>query len=99
MTSEIKFIGGKYYALLNNVYLGKSTHKEGAENLISSCLNALENDNRIKYLEKRIRKIRNNVFNYENAGRNLEKVKGEILIRRKRHQFINLEKLKRAINN
>ncbi len=97
MKEKISVQNGKYYAYLNNVCVGNSTDRGAAKNLIKYCLKALDQEKRIAYLEKRIRKIRNKVFNFENAGVNLEKVKQELLSLRARHFLIDLKKLKVAL--
>jgi len=97
MIAEIKIQNNKFAAFLNGVYLGISTHRDSAKYLITYALRALDNENRIKYLEKRIRKARNNVFNYENSTRNLEKLKKELIFRRSKYSLIDLIKLKRAL--
>jgi hypothetical protein len=97
MKQKILVKNGKYYAYLNDVCVGNSTHRNSAKNLIKYCLKALDQEKRIAYLEKRIRKIRNNVFNFENADVNLEKVKQELLRLRANHFLIDLKKLKAAL--
>lgn len=97
MISEIKIKNNKYAAFLNGVCLVTSTHKDSAKYLINYALRALDNENRIKYLEKRIRKARNNVFNYENSTRNLDRLKKELLFLRGKFFAIDLIKLKKAL--
>lgn len=87
----------KFFAYINGIYVGSSTNRLSAKNLIKRYLRALDNEKRIKYLEKRLRKIRNKVFDFECSGINLEKVKKEIILRRKKYTYINTGKLKLAL--
>lgn len=97
MNGKILIKNGKYYAYLDGVYVGNSTHKDGAENLIKSFVRALDRDAKIVHLEKRIRKFRNSIFDFENAGANVERMKKELIFLRAKNVYINVKKLKAAL--
>lgn len=88
---------GKYYAYLDNVCVGNSTDRGAAKNLIKHCLRALDREKRIAYLEKRIRRFRNSIFDFENAGANVERMKKELILLRGKFAYINVGKLKEAL--
>jgi hypothetical protein len=87
----------KYKTYLQGVYIGQSTTKEGARGLVKIFKRAIFNYDRLKYLESRLRKIRNSVFEFENSGANLEKVKQEIAIRRIKNFAVDIPSLKKEL--
>lgn len=87
----------KYQAYYRGVRIGQSTTKEGAQILVKHAGQALFNQERIKFLEKKIRRIRNKIFDFENADKKLSLLKSELLIRRGKFVSWNCEELKREV--
>jgi hypothetical protein len=99
MNSKITREKNRFVAFLGRARLGTSNRYEGARNLVTCHIRALNNDERIASLEKKIRNARQRCFQYahENTMRNVEVMKAELIARRNRCFAIDIPKLKAAI--
>ena len=87
----------KFIAYYSGVKVGTSSTKEGAMIMAKHAEMALFNSERLIKMERRLRRIRNAIFDYDSSGKNIDKVKAEVVKRRSKFPTWNCVELQRAI--